>query len=113
MASQPDLSARWLQSFVARARVDCDQLFDYRCPRYWGSLERVSDTVRHCKHCDRPVYLVSDRDELQQRAERGECVAVIVADELPSMYQANEPPPEARMLALDMVTMGVPRVPDE
>lgn len=87
-----------LRRFVDRARVDCEHLFEYRCPMYWGTLMRTDDReVRYCRECSHNVYLVTTESELAERARRGECVAIVTAAELPTPAQAvhSEFPPMA------------------
>lgn len=95
MAQDHELFDGWLQDFVARARIECDQLFEYKCPMSWGNLAQTSDpSVRHCAECQKPVYLVTSEELLLERAERGECAAIVLLDELPErddQYEDRRP----------------------
>lgn len=85
MSGIVDLSLPHIRPFIDRARIDCDKIFDYECPRKWGALEDTgSGTVRHCLECRQQVYLVTTPAELTERAERGECIAVILPEEIPT-----------------------------
>ena len=91
MAEPHELFEGWLEDFVARARIECDQLFEYRCPLSWGNLARTADpTVRHCGECQQPVYLVTSEELLIERAERGQCAAIVLLDELPGQDDETE-----------------------
>lgn len=84
MPGDIDLSRAHVRAFVARARVDCDHVLEYQCPRYWAELDATDDpAVRLCGQCREQVYLVTGEPELSRRAERGECVAVILPQEIP------------------------------
>ncbi len=85
MARPDELSDPRLIPFIDRARIDCENMFEYRCPLYWGELDATGDEgVRHCNQCEHDVYLVTSEAELEERAERGECVAIVLPEELPA-----------------------------
>jgi uncharacterized protein (TIGR02996 family) len=51
--------------------------FEYRCPQRWDTLQPTDDpAVRHCRDCRQAVYYCRSVAEAQQRADRGECVAI-------------------------------------
>lgn len=94
MAGSLDLSQGHVRAFIDRARIDCEHLnpADRACPRYFGALADTGDpSIRHCPACERPVYLVTTEDELFERAEQRQCMALILPAEIPeSPYDAAE-----------------------
>jgi len=98
MAREHELFAGWLQDFVNRARIECDQFFEVRCPLAWGALEETEDpAVRRCDECKKPVYLVTSEAQLIERAERGECAAIVSFEELPDRDDQLEDRPAPMM----------------
>lgn len=91
-----------LRHFADRARIDCEKLFEYACPAYWGGLRETDDPgVRACDQCQENVYFTSTAQELLERTARGQCVAVMMESEAPSLHQvqqANESPPGIMMM---------------
>lgn len=56
--------------------------FDYRCPKVWNRLKKTDrEGVRFCKECERDVFFTENREEAQQLAKDGKCVAFRVSDE--------------------------------
>jgi uncharacterized protein (TIGR02996 family) len=52
-------------------------MFDFRCPKDWGSLAPTDrEDVRHCGACKTHVYYCTSVPEARGRAARGECVAL-------------------------------------
>lgn len=97
-----------LRPYVDRARIDCDKLFEYACPMYWGGLRDLGvPTVRFCEQCRENVYFVSTDDELRDRAARGQCVAVMLEAELPDPSKVPTDPP---MEIMGRVAPSVPRM---
>ena len=93
---------------------------------YWGNLVRTDDAeVRYCGECSQNVYLVTTESELVERAQRGECVALIAAAELPTPAQAMQaefpliaavgrPAPPTRLgLPEPSRSPYLPRLPDQ
>lgn len=58
----------------------------FSCPVSWDELEaKPGDrTSRHCRQCDKSVYYVSNLSDLQERAEKQECV--VAPPELVDQY---------------------------
>ncbi|NEQ28594.1 MAG: hypothetical protein F6K28_58435 [Microcoleus sp. SIO2G3] len=51
--------------------------FSYKCPKLWDALERTAEPDRRlCHSCDRSVYFIRTRAELEQAYAKGYCVAV-------------------------------------
>ncbi len=56
---------------------------------YWAELQGTDENgVKYCGECENRVYLVTGEAELEERARRGECVAIIAAAEIPSPHEA-------------------------
>ena len=84
MAKREELFDWRLEPFVARARIDCDKLFEFQCPKIWGDLEQTRDrTKRFCTECQRTVHLVTSAEQLRTLAQQKACVALIQLEELP------------------------------
>jgi hypothetical protein len=67
-------------SWNLEANVRC--LLSYACPQLWSRLEATNDPDRrHCKECNRDVYLVRDEEDFFQHAAHGHCVAVLIVPE--------------------------------
>lgn len=65
----------------ARARDsqlwNCENAFEYKCPRAWESLATTeSQSVRFCNECRQNVYLCESPEEFVRHGEQGHCVAV-------------------------------------
>ena len=76
--------------YIDRARIDCENVFEFRCPLYWGDLEDTGDPAkRYCQQCDNHVHMVTSEAQFKTLVKRGECVAIMLADELPSPEQAR------------------------
>ena len=75
-----------LMHFADRARIDCDKLFEFACPLYWGGLRPTAEPgVRICEQCAEKVYFTSTPGQLLERTARGLCVAVMMESETPSL----------------------------
>lgn len=62
----------------ASANVSCTPQLAYPCPMQWSNMQRTDDPeVRFCGSCHTSVFLVANELEYQNRAEAGECVALI------------------------------------
>lgn len=56
---------------------NCDNAFDFRCPRSWESLNPTNEAdVRYCEQCQQNVTLCSSPDEFVRLGNAGQCVAV-------------------------------------
>ena len=93
-----------LRHFIDRARVDCDKLFEFACPMYWGGLQETDDpAVRHCDQCQQDVYFTSTAQELIERSSRGQCVAVMMESEVPDANDIAEAPQRPPVMMLGRV----------
>lgn len=62
----------------ASSNVSCTPALAYPCPMRWSNMQRTNDPeVRFCGSCHASVYLVANELEYQNRAEAGECVALL------------------------------------
>jgi hypothetical protein len=62
-------------SWNEEANIRC--LLSYACPQLWSQLDETkSPERRHCKECNRDVFLVHDEEEFAHHAAQGHCVAV-------------------------------------
>ena len=94
MAQRGELFDPRLRPFLDRARIDCDRLFDFRCPKEWGELTRTQNPLqRFCTECHRTVHLAVNEEELRRLAEQRACVAVVRAEELPDPDEVEESQP--------------------
>lgn len=74
--------------------VNCE--FVFRCPLKWDDLKLTrSEGERFCRECGRVVYFANNQDELEALKQRGECVAVWLAE------------PAKKKSRFPEVTMGV------
>ncbi len=63
---------------------NCQPQFKFRCPKQWGELKRTADrSTRFCDVCQQTVFLCFKQSELQERASKGQCVALAGEGELP------------------------------
>ena len=65
------------------AEIDnCDERFQFRCPKRFAALTATNDpAVRFCATCQRSVYFCWSEAELETRAKRGDCAAIMHIDE--------------------------------
>lgn len=79
--------AMWRDLFVTVAPTfNCGQApprslplvrFSFACPRRWASLSATADPrVRHCDGCQQQVFLCDSRQEAENRAHLGQCIAI-------------------------------------
>ena len=51
--------------------------FTYQCPKYWRSLQVTeNNSVRFCDACQENVYYCTDKQEAEQHAHKGHCIAI-------------------------------------
>ena len=101
MARPDQLADRRLRPFLDRARIDCEYVLEYRCPLYWGDLRITGDpTTRFCDQCQQNVYMVTSETEFAERVARRECIAVVMADELPTPEQAAAAGPSVAVMGM-------------
>ena len=51
--------------------------FTYQCLKYWDTLEKAkNDSVRFCDACQENVYYCSDKQEAEEHARKGHCIAI-------------------------------------
>jgi hypothetical protein len=56
---------------------DCERMLRKKCPRSWKLLASTPEAdVRHCRECDRDVYLCLTPAEFVAQGELGRCVAI-------------------------------------
>ncbi len=49
---------------------------DFNCPKEWAELNVTDDPlVRDCAECGKPVHFVDSKEELEEAAAKGKCVA--------------------------------------
>jgi hypothetical protein len=75
---------------------NCENAFEYKCPRKWESLATTeSQSVRFCNECRHNVHLCESPEEFVRHGEQGHCVAVPI-EVVPGMIQrwAGMPSPE-------------------
>lgn len=90
--ANPDDEDLRAQLIVALRRSQRDQEAQqlikerFSCPVSWDELETNSEDQmsRHCRQCDKAVYYVSSLSDLQERAEKQECV--VAPPELVDQY---------------------------
>ncbi len=59
---------------------ECD--FAFKCPKQWDDLRAGDDPdKRYCETCERDVYFISSRIELDVARKLGRCIAAEVDDE--------------------------------
>lgn len=79
-ALAPAIDVAWRYK-VARPAIERCVAFDFECPKDWGSLATTErSNVRFCGACSKQVFYCSTVDEARRHADRGECVAVDVAN---------------------------------
>lgn len=91
---------------VARPPIErCAVRFELVCPKRWDALTpTASPKERYCDACKKKVHYAATVFEAQQLAERGECIAVDIAQTRSPNDLEPRPPP---MLA----GMPVPPMP--
>ena len=67
--------------------------FALKCPKHWNDLDVTEDEgIRHCRFCERNVYLCVSQTEFISYANLGRCVAVRdQSEEGESAYIVGEP----------------------
>jgi uncharacterized protein (TIGR02996 family) len=51
--------------------------FSFECPKLWADLNETPDPqIRHCGGCRKKVHFCSSKDEAEQHALKGHCIAV-------------------------------------
>ena len=62
---------------------NCDVRFRFKCPKQWADLQPTADKlIRHCDTCNHDVYYCYSKEELNERAEKNQCVAFCDYDDL-------------------------------
>jgi uncharacterized protein (TIGR02996 family) len=83
--------------------------FAFRCPKRWEGLRPTDDpAVRHCDACRQEVHFCATAAEAEERAVRGECVAIgarLAAQAVADHPEGLEPDHD--------VTMGVMARPEQ
>lgn len=83
--SDPTVRAWWrsvsviapIRACGSAAREEPEVRFAFSCPRAWEMLDPTGvPNVRHCTTCATDVHLSRSRAEAEERARRGECIAV-------------------------------------
>ncbi|HMW02098.1 MAG TPA: hypothetical protein PLB32_06905 [Acidobacteriota bacterium] len=56
---------------------ECD--FKFKCPMYWEELLILDDPdKRYCTECQREVFYIRTREELEEQRQLGHCIAASV-----------------------------------
>jgi hypothetical protein len=56
---------------------NCEVRFRFECPRLWSNLQSTSNKlIRHCETCNQDVFYCHTKEELNERARKGQCVAI-------------------------------------
>lgn len=56
---------------------NCDVRFRFKCPKQWSNLQPTSTKlIRHCETCNHDVFYCHTKEELNNRAKKGQCVAI-------------------------------------
>lgn len=91
----------------------CERIFKKKCPERWENLVTTEDpSVKHCKSCQREVFLCESDEETMAHAEQGHCIArsAPVWSELPMLVlgepdaewlRANQPTPQQEAAQAD------------
>ena len=58
--------------------LECD--FAFKCPKKWEYLEPTDASKRFCFSCQREVFFVNNRQELEINRQLGRCVAAHITD---------------------------------
>lgn len=63
---------------VAKSVIhECD--FKFKCPMYWEELLILDDPDRrYCNECQREVFYIRTREELEEQRQLGHCIAASV-----------------------------------
>ena len=52
-------------------------IFGFKCTANWNTMKLTSDkAVRHCKSCEKDVYLISTKEELLEAINLNRCIAI-------------------------------------
>ena len=79
---------------------------EVECHVHWEKLKPTDDPrIRSCESCRKDVHLVATQDELDEAAERGNCVTFIKSP-------IEELPESMRDQLLDLETKKKPNQPD-
>ena len=71
--------------------------FDYQCPKYWQKLQVTEDnSVRFCDTCQENVFYCTDKQEAEQHARQGHCIAI--AFELTTAVDEQYEKPQAPVM---------------
>ena len=82
--------------------LECD--FAFKCPTQWENLEILDDpSKRFCKTCQREVFFITNRAELESSRKLGRCIAANVYE-----IERNEDIEELKSL---IVTGGINPTP--
>jgi hypothetical protein len=85
---------------------DCERMLRVHCPWRWEKLDRTShEDVRHCRECDRDVYLSRTSPDSVGHGERGRCAAI--PEKLSRVGMKGEPSPEEVFRMKDLADRGL------
>ncbi|MEM7757009.1 MAG: pentapeptide repeat-containing protein [Cyanobacteria bacterium P01_A01_bin.40] len=76
--------------------------FDYQCPKYWDNLQATEDeSIRFCDACQENVFYCSDKQEAEQHALQGHCIAIArkLTNAVDKQYKKPHPPVMGMMKA--------------
>jgi hypothetical protein len=87
---------------------------EFYCPRNWFELTETEQSgVKHCSTCQKNVYLCVTQHELDDFANKGECIAFFSDPDLPTRFKLSREKAEINrndpVIRLDRVTLGIPR----
>jgi len=74
---------------------NCENAFEFVCPRKWESLSRTeSPHIRYCEVCNQNVYLCESPGEFVRQGNLGRCVAIPIKVKPKEVYT----PPRGRVV---------------
>jgi len=82
---------------IARPIIENCLAFEFECPKEWGSLATTEKSnVRYCGACAKRVFYCGTVDEARRQAQRGNCVAVDIAN----LRRAGDLEPEPPLMMM-------------
>jgi len=92
--------------------LNCEM--EFKCPKNWFELTDTEQAgVKHCSTCQKNVYLCITQNELDDFANKGECIAFFSDPDLQTRFKLSREKAEInrndRVIRLERVTLGLPR----
>ena len=92
--------------------LNCEMEFE--CPKNWFELTDTEQAgVKHCSTCQKNIYLCITQDELDDFANKGECIAFFSEPDLHTRLKLSREKSEMNRnnpaIRLERVTLGLPR----